>query len=217
MFFPLQTKRNHQEKRNAEMALSPLVYHRLVRPKWMTQKYIHNHINANFDLKNKRILDFGAGTGANCTLCTPEMYHGIEPDHGRVQLASRLYPGYKFSVLQEDVLPVEDQSIDFVMIIAVLHHIATQEITRYVAEFRRILSPEGRVLVIEPSLWEHTPICNRFMQWLDKGEYIRDERGYLELFEDQGFTCQVLKRFKKGLFYNEVYFYAVPEQEKGDH
>jgi SAM-dependent methyltransferase len=167
------------------MDVAPLLYHRFVRPKWMTRKYIHDPIEGNFDLKNKRVLDFGAGTGANCNICTPDTYHGVDPDHRRVRFASRLYPGYRFSVFQDGILPAEDQSHDFVMIVAVLHHIAREEIRRYMAEFRRILKPGGKVVAIEPCLWEQTPFSNWFMQRFDKGDYIRNERDYLELFEDQ--------------------------------
>jgi SAM-dependent methyltransferase len=199
------------------MEVAPYLYHWFVRPKWMTRKYIHNHIKGNFDLKNKKVFDFGAGTGANCSICCPDSYHGVDPDLRRIQFASRLYPGYRFSVLQDGTLPAEDQSYDFVMILAVLHHISSEEIARYMAEFRRILAPDGRVIVMEPCLWEQTPFSNWFMQTFDKGDYIRSERDYLELFEGEGFSCQVLNRFKKGFFYNELFFSASPVQEKRYH
>jgi hypothetical protein len=35
-------------------------------------------------LDNKSILDFGSGTSANCLLCEPDFYLGIEPDRERI-------------------------------------------------------------------------------------------------------------------------------------
>jgi cyclopropane fatty-acyl-phospholipid synthase-like methyltransferase len=46
------------------MPLSPRLYHSFIRPKWFTQKYIHDHITEHFQLENKKVLDFGSGTGA---------------------------------------------------------------------------------------------------------------------------------------------------------
>ncbi len=47
------------------MYLSPRVYHRIVRPRWFTKTYIHDHIKSQFTVENKIELDFGCGTGAN--------------------------------------------------------------------------------------------------------------------------------------------------------
>jgi hypothetical protein len=50
----------------------PQLYHNLVRPKWFTEKYIHLYLQEEFEFKDKTILDFGSGTGVNCTLFSPE-------------------------------------------------------------------------------------------------------------------------------------------------
>ena len=50
------------------MELSPFFYHKLIRPKWINQIYIQNKIEKHLNLYEKDVLDFGAGTGANCTL-----------------------------------------------------------------------------------------------------------------------------------------------------
>lgn len=61
------------------MLLSPRLYHWFVRPQWITKKYIHDHIQKHFQLEDKFILDFGSGTGANCSICHSDRYLGIEP------------------------------------------------------------------------------------------------------------------------------------------
>lgn len=192
------------------MILSPHIYHWLIRPKWLTKKHIHNHIENHLTLKKKYVLDFGSGTGANCSLCSPAHYYGTDPDHKRIEFAKRLYPRYQFTVLKdgEAYLPLEDHSIDIVLIIAVLHHIAPAQISRYIQDFKRILKHEGEILVIEPCFLPGTPLSNWFMKTNDKGDFIQYEGTYLKYFKEQGLNCQVLGRFNKGLFYNELFFCA---------
>ncbi len=190
------------------LQLSPRIYHSFVRPKWFTKVYIQNKIQQHFDFADKKVLDFGAGTGANCTLCSPDHYIGIDPDLHRINFAKRLYVPYRFEILTGNRLPAEDKSFDFVLIIAVLHHIPPEMIQDYVREFKRILKPGGRIIAIEPCFFEKSPICNWFMKVNDKGDYIQKEDAYLKYFTKENFQCSVLKRFKKCFFYNELYFTA---------
>lgn len=106
-------------------------------------------------------------------------------------------------------LPAEDNSFDVILIIAVLHHIPPEMIRNYVKEFKRVLKPDGKVVVIEPCLFKKSPICNWFMKTNDKGEYIQKEEEYLHYFTEENFRCNVLSRFKKCFFYNELYFTAL--------
>ncbi|HZH62243.1 MAG TPA: class I SAM-dependent methyltransferase [Metabacillus sp.] len=190
------------------MQLSPRMYHTLVRPKWFTKKYIENHLKEHFNFKNKSVLDFGSGTGANCSLCTPSEYLGIDPDLKRIEFAKKLYPNYHFQVFSGTEIPVEDKSVDVILIISVLHHIPPEVISTYVKEFKRILRNNGTVVAIEPCLFDHTRISNWFMKRYDKGKYIRKESDYLSYFLNENFQCKVLKKFKKCFLYNELYFRA---------
>ncbi|XEC96443.1 class I SAM-dependent methyltransferase [Paenibacillus tarimensis] len=188
------------------------MYHWIVRPKWLTQKYIHSHIKNHFPLENKIILDFGSGTGANCGISNPEYYLGIEPNLERVNLAKMLYPGYRFKVFDADTgrIPAENDSVDYIFIVAVLHHIPDDPIKDYLLEFERVLKPGGKVIVMEPCLCEKKKFSNWFMNRFDDGKYIRNGESYLNLFQAGRFECQVLKRFKKCFIYNEILFDARP-------
>lgn len=193
------------------MPLSPQMYHRFIRSKWFTKKYIHDHIQNNFQLDHKVILDFGSGTGANCCICNPELYIGIEPDIRRVGLARRLYPSHSFLPFDEKTIPVQDHTINYIFVIAVLHHLNDGQINNYLLEFERILKPNGQVIVMEPYLADKATFNNRFMNWYDDGEYIRNERDYLNLFHVRQYECQVVKKFTKCFLYNEVFFSAKPK------
>lgn len=191
------------------MELSPMLYHRIIRPKWITKMYIHNKIEKHVNFADKRILDFGAGTGANCTLSKPEHYIGIDPDENRINFAKRLYPDYQFSVLHGDQFPIDNHSIDMILIVAVLHHIPPQQVGEYMKEFRRVLSQkDGQIIIIEPCFFNKTYLSNWFMKNNDNGAFIQTEDGYLNYFKDQGFTCEVVHRYRKCFLYNELFFVA---------
>ncbi|WP_341805002.1 class I SAM-dependent methyltransferase [Paenibacillus turpanensis] len=177
----------------------------------MTKKYIHDHIQSSFQFNDHVVLDFGSGTGANCSMFTPGLYIGVDPDEKRIDYARRLYPEHSFQVLQNNRLPIDDRKVDYILIVAVLHHISSEEISLYMDEFRRILKPSGTIIVMEPCLCSRTPICNRFMKWYDKGDYIREEEDYIHLFASHDYECTVLKRFRKCFLYNELFFSAAPK------
>lgn len=142
---------------------------------------------------------------------TTAFYVGVDPDEKRIDYARRMYPEHSFHVLRNHRLPAENQTVDYILIIAVLHHICSDEIAEYMNEFRRILKPGGTIIVMEPCLCRQNPICNRFMKWYDKGEYIREEEDYLDLFRSHDYDCTVLKRFRKCFLYNELFFCAIPK------
>ncbi|MEQ6389695.1 class I SAM-dependent methyltransferase [Bacillaceae bacterium S4-13-58] len=190
------------------MELSPFLYHSLVRPKWINQFYVHNRIQKRLDLSNKRILDFGAGTGANCTLCQPGKYLGIDPDEKRITLAKKLYPYYDFDVFRDDSLCVEKDSIDVILTIAVLHHISSDKLKNYVKQFRKVLKSDGMIVAIEPCLFKKSFINNWYMKSMDNGSFIETEEFYHDLFRNEGFTCTTIQRFKKCFLYNEIFFIA---------
>ncbi|MNC44532.1 hypothetical protein D3C75_934430 [compost metagenome] len=103
--------------------------------------------------------------------------------------------------------------MDFVFIIAVLHHISNEQITGYLNEFSRVMKPEGTMIVIEPYLCPQHKLNNWFMKQYDNGEYIRSEDEYLQLFKRQQYEYQVIKRFRKGLLYNEIFFTAALKEK----
>lgn len=51
---------------------------------------------------------------------------------------------------------------------------------------------------------------NWFKERYDNGAYIRNEDDYLQLFKNQHYDCKVVKKFRKCLLYNEIFFSADP-------
>lgn len=149
--------------------------------------------------------------GSNCCLADSDNYVGFEYCPKRVRFATKLHTEYRFCKLVDGELPVPSAYFDYILVIAVLHHVSSSQLCKYVTEFRRTLKPGGTVIVMEPCLSKQSRMTNWFMRSLDRGQYLRDEPGYLEIFHRQGFETEVLSRFRKVLLYKELFFAATPK------
>lgn len=187
-----------------DMELSPALYHWFVRPKWFANKYINVHLNSNYFFEGKNILDFGCGTGTSCTNFDPNSYLGIDCDRKRINFAQRKYPEYDFRSINGSNLLISDGVIDYILIISVLHHIPDSEIHAYFEEFRRVLKPDGKIILIEPCIYDKVNFRSRLMCFLDRGKYIRREEEYLNLFKRHQFSAQAIKKYSQLFIYRKI-------------
>jgi ubiquinone/menaquinone biosynthesis C-methylase UbiE len=190
------------------LELSPIIYHRLIRPTWFLNRYIYDILKDGFDFENKKVLDFGCGVGSSSALFSPSSYLGLDCDSRRVSYARKINPSYNFGVLAENKLPIPDASVDYILIVSVLHHITSKDIFDYLNEFRRVLNSNGKVLVIEPCLFKGNSLSNFYMSWFDKGKYIRNEDEYIEMFDRFDYETRIMKRFSQLLLYKKLFFVA---------
>lgn len=195
------------------MELTPALYHWFVRPSWLIRRYNEKTLKSilqDYDLSEKKVLDFGCGIGSNSHIFEPNNYKGIDINSNRINYAKKINKNYDFYSLKGNSLPFNNNDFDFIFLMAVLHHIPTDLITIYLQEFRRILRPKGMIIIIEPCFFNNKPISNCLMNFFDKGKYICSEKQYLDLFIKQKFEIHGVKKFKKGYLYNEIFFSAHP-------
>jgi ubiquinone/menaquinone biosynthesis C-methylase UbiE len=171
-------------------------------------RYIYDILKDGFDFENKKVLDFGCGVGSSSALFSPSSYLGLDCDSRRVSYARKINPSYNFGVLAENKLPIPDASVDYILIVSVLHHITSKDIFDYLNEFRRVLNSNGKVLVIEPCLFKGNSLSNFYMSWFDKGKYIRNEDEYIEMFDRFDYETRIMKRFSQLLLYKKLFFVA---------
>lgn len=184
------------------MDLSPTWYHWLVRPTWFTQRCIHRHLLEHFCFQDQAVLDFGSGVGSNCVLFSSEKYVGMDIDERRVTYATKKYPNYRFIHFHEDKVPFQGQSFDYILMVAVLHHISSDKIAKYLNALTKILKPDGKMIILEPCFMPRYRYRNWFMKIIDRGKFIRDQDGYQSLFESHDYGVQCLRTFQKLGFYN---------------
>jgi ubiquinone/menaquinone biosynthesis C-methylase UbiE len=189
------------------MHLNPSIYQAIIRPKFAIKKYIKNVIQKEFDFNDKKVLDFGCGTGSNSFIFESKDYLGVDVDESRINFANKAFPQYTFKVIKDNTLPTEDNSLDYICIFAVIHHIPDNIFQEYIKEFKRVLKTDGKIVIIEPVLSDSHKFSNWFMKTFDAGEYIRYEEEYKKLLE-KDFVITVHKRFNKFFLYNELFFSA---------
>jgi ubiquinone/menaquinone biosynthesis C-methylase UbiE len=141
---------------------------------------------------------------------TPHQYLGVDCDKKRIEYASRFFHEYDFATISGPEIPLQDHTVDYVLIISVLHHIPTESIPEYLDEFRRLLKDDGTIVIMEPCFHDRSDFHNTLMGFFDKGKYIQYENGYLSLFENKAYQTNILKRFSQLCFYRKILFSAAP-------
>ena len=107
------------------------------------------------NIQGKRVLDFGCGTGANSLLLASRGAEvcGIDISHDLLAIArsrlrqERVPLRAQFLVASAHDLPLENNSVDVVFGIAILHHLNLRLVSR---EVHRVLRPGGRAIFQEP-------------------------------------------------------------------
>lgn len=192
------------------MELSPKLYKWLVRPKWFSNYYINDIIRDEFDFNNRTVLDFGCGIGSCCSLFSPDSYLGVDRNPKRIDYARKHFPCHEFLVSSGHSIPLAESSVDYILVMAVIHHMPKEEVPLYLNEFKRLLKPDGRVIVIEPCFFKDWSLRNLLMGFFDRGKHISSEDGYLELFRASKYRVEIHNRYKQLLLYNKVFFSASP-------
>lgn len=143
------------------------------------------------DLRDdSRVLDAGCGAGVPVTTVLADAGHrvvGLDASREQLRLARERVPA---ALVQGDLtrLPFADGAFDALVSFHAVIHVPREEHAGALAEFARVLRPDGRLLVstgVEP--WEGTN-----PDWLDAGaemfwSFHGRERN-LELLEEAGFV-----------------------------
>ncbi len=137
-------------------------------------------------------------------MLNPSSYVGVDADIERIDCARRLLPDCISLIMKNQKITFPNEFFDVIIIIATLHHIPDKLCSVYFEEFSRILKLEGKIVVIEPCLFSNSYFDNWFMNFLNKGKYIRSAKIYCKLFENE-FEVRIRKKFKKSLFYDEIF------------
>lgn len=156
----------------------------------------------------KRVLDVGCGPGTNTRHFAHAEYLGIDMNPGYIKHARRRS---KREFLVADVTaysaPPGDR-FDFVFVNSLLHHLDDESTRRVLASLSLLLSPDGRVHVLDLVLPDRHGIA-RTLALSDRGHYPRNVESWRNLFSEH-FDPILLEPYPVGAFgttlWNMVYF-----------
>lgn len=138
------------------------------------------------------VLDVGGGTGGVSAALRDRVRRVIvvEPSEPLTRRGRQRYTGVAFTVGDGRRLPVRDGSVDHVLLVEVLHHVA--DAAAVVREAARVVRPGGSIL-IEESEWPG--LGGRLRFWAERlilgGVWPRTRAEILVTLRDHGFQGRV--------------------------
>jgi 2-polyprenyl-3-methyl-5-hydroxy-6-metoxy-1,4-benzoquinol methylase len=147
--------REHEEFFTGEVDMSPIHSPQLkpYNPYWKALSLLRQS-----DLKDKRVLDCGCGSGYYSIQLAAlgALVHGVDISRSGIELARRRASPYgfekkvSFSISSLEQLPFGENSFDFLFGMDILHHV---DLVRAIPELKRILKPGGIAVFKE---WKRT-------------------------------------------------------------
>jgi ubiquinone/menaquinone biosynthesis C-methylase UbiE len=121
----------------------------------------------------ERILDVPCGTGEFSMLFPSDSYHGLDISKQYIDYARKKYDK-KYFCRDARKTGFGPHYFDKILMLGFLHHLDDSEVNSVLKEVKRILKPDGMLLMIEDaptsSRWN---IIGSFLQRLDIGSNIR--------------------------------------------
>jgi len=141
-----------------------------------------------------RVLDLGCGNGRLLALLADKKveYLGVDFSEKLIEQARQNWPENKFEVMDALDLKLPDSAFDVVLCVSVLNHIPRDKQALFVANVRRVLKPEGMLLMANWNLWN---VFNKKSVWFN------------------GLKKDVMTVWKGGRENERLYYYAFTKGE----
>lgn len=131
-----------------------------------------------------RSLDLACGPGAFADLFDGDDYVGVDLNRRYIEHARRHRSG-TFVVGDARGLELPDQRFDQALVFGLLHHLPDDDVRAVLRECRRVVAPQGRVLVIEdiPAV-SKLNLIGHLIHSVENGEHIRRPEQYRSLYAE---------------------------------
>lgn len=152
----------------------------LIRTKKQTKTYIDHYVRAR---AGDVILDIGCGPADILEFLPEVKYYGFDLNPKYIADAKKRYGGrgiFFCQELSERSAPAEI-SFDIVLANKVLHHLNDGEAIELFKLSAKRLKPGGRLITCDGCHAENEGLISRIVSNLDRGKYVRDKAGYLNL------------------------------------
>lgn len=151
--------------------------------------------------KPGKILDIGCANGRNLEpfLLKNFTCYGIDLSKGLLRIAREHYPKAHFIYANAIKLPFPDNSFDYVVSFAVLHHLPPKYHAQAFKEIFRVLKPDGRAYIavwnkLQPRFWftpKETSIPWKLAnKTIDRYYYFFNYWELKKLLQQTGFTIE---------------------------
>lgn len=164
---------------------SPLVYNEM-RKILRLDKIHKNMIQEFVDPKpSESFLDVGCGPGEMAAHLPNNDYLGIDYNSNYIEYASRTFGSERHKFLcggLDQVIELCDNStFDTILAFGVLHHLSDEEVLDLFSSARILLKPTGKMITVDPCLFEGQNPLTRFIVKNDRGKNIRQREEYFHL------------------------------------
>ena len=136
-----------------------------------------------------RILDIGCGPGKILDHLPQVDYFGFDFSPSYIESATRHYGhrGQFFCqrVSEAKVFLEHPESFDIVLAIGVLHHLDDAEAMQLFDIAKRALKKGGRLVTYDGCYVHNQSRAAKYLLSRDRGQYVRDEKGYTSLARQQ--------------------------------
>lgn len=126
------------------------------------------------------ILDVGCGYGDLVEHVPGCRYVGVDANESYISLARRLHGGTG-EFVAASVTDLAGSSLgpfDVAVAVGLLHHLSDDDASALLKALPGLLQPGGRFVAAEPVFHPDQRTTARVLAALDRGRYVRDQRGY---------------------------------------
>jgi SAM-dependent methyltransferase len=117
------------------------------------------------------VLDVGGGTGLSRPLLPLGWkYFCLDPDSQKLEGFRAKFPNDEAVQASACEVPLNDESFDLCIMIAVSHHLTDKELRLALSEIKRLLRPGGKFMLMD-AVWNPLNLRSRVLWSLDRGSY----------------------------------------------
>ena len=157
-------------------------------------------------------MDIGCGTGEFSDIFVNHEYTGIDISPIYIAYAAKYEKG-NFQVMEARHIQFPYASFDFILIMAMLHHLDDDAARQVLCEALRLLKSGGKILMLEDAkIPELSNVIVRFIQNYDKGGFIREPQDYRKMVPES-LVIQEKNQFRNG---GCVYYSMLLKKQYGE-